>query len=59
MGDPKKHRKKLKKPSHPWQKERILEEIELKKEFGFFSAREAVFKVFSAERTFLDSVMFS
>ena len=34
MGSPKKQRKKFSKPSHPWQKERILAEIELLKEYG-------------------------
>lgn len=34
MGDPKKQRKKFSKPSHPWQRERILAEKELSKEYG-------------------------
>ncbi len=34
MGSPKKQRKKFSKPSHPWQKERILVEHELVKEYG-------------------------
>src|SRR3989344_1459219 len=34
MGSPKKQRKKFSKPSHPWQKERILREQELSKEYG-------------------------
>ena len=34
MGSPKKQRKKFSKPSHPWQKERILAEHELVKEYG-------------------------
>ena len=34
MGDIKKHRKKYSRPKHPWQKERIEEEKELKKEYG-------------------------
>ena len=34
MGSPKKQRKKFSKPSHPWQKERILAEQELLKEYG-------------------------
>ena len=34
MGSPKKQRKKFSKPSHPWQKERILAEKELLKEYG-------------------------
>lgn len=34
MGSPKKQRKKFSKPSHPWQKERILAEREIVKEYG-------------------------
>ena len=34
MGSPKKQRKKFSKPAHPWQKERILAEKELLKEYG-------------------------
>lgn len=34
MGAPKRQRKKFSKPSHPWQKERILAEQELLKEYG-------------------------
>jgi small subunit ribosomal protein S4 len=34
MGSPKKQRKKFSKPTHPWQKERILAEKELLKEYG-------------------------
>jgi len=34
MGSPKKQRKKFSKPSHPWQKERILAEQEIVKEYG-------------------------
>ena len=34
MGSPKKQRKKFSKPTHPWQKERILAEHELVKEYG-------------------------
>ena len=34
MGSPKKQRKKFSKPSHPWQKERILAEHEIVKEYG-------------------------
>jgi len=34
MGSPKKQRKKFSKPSHPWQKERILAEQELSKSYG-------------------------
>ena len=34
MGDIKRHRKKYSRPKHPWQKERIEEEKEIKKEYG-------------------------
>ena len=34
MGSPKKQKKKFSKPAHPWQKERILAEKELLKEYG-------------------------
>jgi small subunit ribosomal protein S4 len=34
MGSPKKQRKKFSKPTHPWQKERILAEKELLKDYG-------------------------
>jgi len=34
MGSPKKQRKKFSKPSHPWQKERILAEKEILKSYG-------------------------
>lgn len=34
MGSPKKQRKKFSKPAHPWQKERILAEKELLKDYG-------------------------
>lgn len=34
MGSPKKQRKKFSKPPHPWQKERILAEQEIVKEYG-------------------------
>lgn len=34
MGSPKKQRKKFSAPSHPWQKERILKEQELVREYG-------------------------
>ncbi|MBU1201821.1 MAG: 30S ribosomal protein S4 [Nanoarchaeota archaeon] len=40
MGDPKKIRKKYSTPSHPWQKARILQEIELKKEYGLKNKTE-------------------
>ncbi len=35
MGDPKFSRKKFKRPSHPWQKARIVEEEHLKKKYAY------------------------
>lgn len=40
MGHPKKLRKKYHKPSHPWQKARIEEEIVLTREYGFKNKAE-------------------
>jgi len=40
MGDPKKQRKKYKTPSHPWQRERLIEELELVGEYGLRNKRE-------------------
>ncbi len=40
MGDPRKLRKKYDTPSHPWQKERILEEKKIMKEYGLKNKRE-------------------
>ena len=40
MGDPKKSRKKYNTPSHPWQKERVLEEKKIMKEYGLKNKRE-------------------
>ncbi|MBN1386526.1 30S ribosomal protein S4 [Candidatus Woesearchaeota archaeon] len=40
MGDPRKHRKKYASPSHPWQKERIVEEQALCKEYGIVTKKE-------------------
>lgn len=40
MGDPRKHRRKYSKPRHPWEKERIEAEIELKKEYGLKNKKE-------------------
>ena len=34
MGSPRRQRKKFSKPSHPWQKERILEEKDIRKSYG-------------------------
>ncbi|MHC1604848.1 MAG: 30S ribosomal protein S4 [Candidatus Methanofastidiosia archaeon] len=40
MGDPKKKKKKYMTPIHPWQKDRIDEEKELKKRYGLKNKRE-------------------
>lgn len=53
MGDPKKHRKKYSTPTHPWQKERILQEKELMKEYGFKNKKE-LWKANSMLRNFSD-----
>ena len=40
MGHPKLKKRRYSKPSHPWQKERILEEAEILEEFGLKNKRE-------------------
>lgn len=40
MGDPKKHRKKFSKPAHPWNKDRILAEKDVAKEYGLRRKKE-------------------
>ena len=40
MGDPRRLKKKYKKPAHPYQKERILEELEFLGRFGLRNKRE-------------------
>ncbi len=40
MGDPKKQRKKYKTPSHPWQKDRLEEELQLAGAYGLRNKRE-------------------
>ena len=40
MGDPRKIRKKYQKPEHPWQKDRIVEELKLKKEYSLSNKKE-------------------
>ncbi|MCD6381099.1 MAG: 30S ribosomal protein S4 [Candidatus Odinarchaeota archaeon] len=40
MGDPKKQRKKYVRPGHPWQKERLIEELELIGKYGLRNKRE-------------------
>lgn len=51
MGDPKKQKKKYSKPSHPWQKERIVEEAAILREYGLKNKKE-VWKMRSLQRTF-------
>ena len=40
MGDPKKPRKKYETPSHPWQKDRLIEELRLVGQYGLRNKRE-------------------
>lgn len=40
MGDPKRQRKKYKTPSHPWQRERLYEELQLVGRYGLRNKRE-------------------
>jgi len=40
MGDPKKQRKKYKTPSHPWQRDRLIEELKLVGDYGLRNKRE-------------------
>lgn len=54
MGEPKKHRKKYARPMHPWQKTRIDEEMEIKRNYGVKNKKEiwkmqAIIKKFSEE----------
>jgi len=53
MGDPKRHRKKFSKPSHPWQKDRIDAEKELLKDYGLRRKYE-IWKMDSLLRKFLN-----
>lgn len=52
MGDPKKQRKKFSKPSHPWQKERIIEEREILLKYGLRRKHE-IWKMDSMLKKFL------
>lgn len=52
MGDPKKPKNKFSKPSHPWQKDRIDEEKELTREYGFKNKKE-IWKLRAKLRNFL------
>jgi small subunit ribosomal protein S4 len=40
MGDPRRQKKKFKKPAHPYQKERIMEELEFLGRYGLRNKRE-------------------
>ncbi len=51
MGDPKHSHKTYQKPSHPWQKERIVVETELHKEYGVKNRRE-IWKMRAVLRNF-------
>ena len=53
MGDPKKHRKKFNKPTHPWQKQRLDDEAKLKKEYGLRNKKE-VWKAVSKMKHYAD-----
>lgn len=52
MGDPRKLRKKFSKPGHPWQKERILAEQEILKQYGLRRKYE-IWKMDSMLKKFL------
>lgn len=50
MGDPKRQRKKYITPSHPWQMDRLREELELVGEYGLRNKRELwIFKTMLSE----------
>lgn len=51
MGDPRKNRKKYTKPMHPWQRARIEEERELKKNYGVKNKKE-LWKISSKLKNF-------
>ena len=55
MGDPRRFRKKYDSPSHPWQKVRIDEETQLKKDFGIPSNTE-IWEMLSKLKDFKDRV---
>jgi small subunit ribosomal protein S4 len=55
MGDPKKIRKKFKKPMHPWQKGRIELEKELTKKYGLKNKQE-IWKMASILKKFKDQI---
>lgn len=51
MGDPRKTRKKYSSPSHPWQKDRIVEEAELIKKYALKNKKE-IWKMSSILKNF-------
>lgn len=51
MGDPRKQRSKFSTPNHPWERARIDEERELKREYGFKNKRE-IWKMSSIAKNF-------
>ena len=53
MGDPKRQRKKFSTPGHPWQKERILAEKEILKQYGLRRKYE-IWKMDSILKKFLN-----
>lgn len=51
MGDPRKHRKKYTTPMHPWQKERLDAEREIRKKYGTRNKKE-IWKMHSKLKSF-------
>ncbi|MBD3259496.1 30S ribosomal protein S4 [Candidatus Woesearchaeota archaeon] len=51
MGDPRKQRKKYSTPMHPWQKERLDEESEIRKKYGTRNKKE-IWRMDSKLKTF-------
>ncbi len=51
MGDPRKHRRKYQGPRHPWKKARIVEEVELSREYGLRRKKE-IYKIVSMLKNF-------
>lgn len=51
MGDPRKPKKKYSRPTHPWEKDRIEHEKDLKKEFGLKN-KEEIWKAASMVRNY-------
>ena len=55
MGDPKKSRKKYTKPSHPWQRDRMEKETQIRKLYGVRRKRE-IWKMDSIRKNFTNRV---